>query len=314
MLLANPNGSTNDIALVLALDGERVVGRLGCFAGPVKVGGESKRAFFLSGFALDPEYRQTGVGGLLLMRILSAGTVFASGAPDLRARELYRRLKFHEVGPLRRFLLPLRAGPVVEYYTGNRRLGRYATSLATPAMAVYRRLAMRHRSLRVKLRQANCVSSAVDAMMERDTRNSFPRDAAMYAWAAPFSQDQRIFDIEIDGDLAGFAVLSRYSHPGGGDLRLPPTTISALKDYYLAPSHASAANAVLCALLHELAQGPADFIECQVEEAAMAAACQAASMIEMGGNRVFVRGRFAPGAAVSRPWFIAYAVGDQLFT
>lgn len=313
LLRGNPDATSGDLALVLAIDGNQVVGRLGCFAGTVRVPGQQLRGMFLSGFEVEPGYRRTGAGGLVLMRVLSAArTIFTAGAPDENAQQLYHRLKFAELGPLRRFMLPMRARPIIEYLTHKPWLGRLAGPPADSVLVLYRSFAARRTSSRLVLERVERLPDAIDALSADDPRNLFPKTARMYDWILAHAPNNQAYIVKIDAELAGYLVLGRYRHPGGGDHRLPPTDVASLKDYYLAPKHAWAIGALLGAALTRLGSADADLIECQVAEPAMAAACKAAGLVEKGGNRVYVRGRFAPGD-LDRPWFITYAVGDQIF-
>src|SRR3990172_5821935 len=64
LLKSNPYSQPDDIALILALDRNTVIGRLGFYAGLVSLQGDKDRCFWMSGFFLDESYKKAaGIGG-----------------------------------------------------------------------------------------------------------------------------------------------------------------------------------------------------------------------------------------------------------
>lgn len=68
--VANPRAHDDDAALVIAEEGQRVVGYLGALPDEIHAGGAPRRLSWTTSWWVDPERRQTGAGALLLFRLL----------------------------------------------------------------------------------------------------------------------------------------------------------------------------------------------------------------------------------------------------
>ncbi len=97
---ANPNADRDEIALLVAFDGDRCVGFRGIMAGMLYSHGESRRMHWFSSWYVDPAYAKSGAGTMLLMRAIGLKYDLAVTGTSPEADEMYRAMRFKELGPL----------------------------------------------------------------------------------------------------------------------------------------------------------------------------------------------------------------------
>jgi hypothetical protein len=97
----NPSADPEDVALLVAFEGERCVGYLGLIPGLAQVGDRTAKVYWLSAWYVDPSARASSAGALLLLAALRLGyDLFACGmSPDSLAA--FRAMRFSEMAPLR---------------------------------------------------------------------------------------------------------------------------------------------------------------------------------------------------------------------
>ena len=318
LLQTNPARLAGDLALVLALDNDRAVGRLGFYAGRALCHGEHHRVLWLDGFFLDPAYHETGVGGMLLMRALSTRMgLLASGGPSEETQKVYRRAGFRELPPLQRFLFFYRPRVLAEKALGKGIPARLVSAIAHPFFSTIPRLPMLLSDgvREMELRRVAAFDAALDELPIAPSLNRFPRDAATLNWALTA---RPLFAMQAyhREELLGYALLQLRHARGGGFHNLPEMTIGRLLDYSLGSHHDNKATrrTLLTSCIRFLAKRGADVFECQVNDPEMKAACRSLWMVSLGGHKVFYRP--APGQRLSQDanWFLTHATSDSLIT
>ena len=108
----NPCALPNDIGLLVAFSKEKCVGYLGLLPAEIKIDDKIDRVFWFSTFYVPSEFRSTGVGALLMMRAMSLRVNLAVTNYSAQAAQLYEKLNFHKVKPLRYFEFDLQQSNV----------------------------------------------------------------------------------------------------------------------------------------------------------------------------------------------------------
>lgn len=99
--------------LLLAVDGEQVVGQLGRIPGQARVAGELVPIGWIGNLMVEPEYRRQGVSSALLQGVLELPGCTLGTDPSPAAAKTLAAFGFGQATSSDLFVLPLRAGPVV---------------------------------------------------------------------------------------------------------------------------------------------------------------------------------------------------------
>ncbi|MBI5092966.1 MAG: GNAT family N-acetyltransferase [Candidatus Hydrogenedentes bacterium] len=105
----NPNADPDDPAMLAAYINGVCVGYIGLMPVILSHAAEREKVFCLSTWFVSPASRGSGAGALLLTRAMSLHENLFSIAPTPEAEELYRAIRFKELGPMRHFMLYLGA-------------------------------------------------------------------------------------------------------------------------------------------------------------------------------------------------------------
>jgi GNAT superfamily N-acetyltransferase len=97
----NPNAVPDEIALLVAYDADRCIGYLGIMAGILRANGEVQRIHWFSTWYVDPAHAKSGAGTMLLMRAIGLKYDLAVTGTSPEADEMYRAMRFKEIGPLK---------------------------------------------------------------------------------------------------------------------------------------------------------------------------------------------------------------------
>lgn len=96
----NPYADPDDPALLIAYTGTDLVGYLGLLPGILKIGQQREKVYWFSGWFVDPRYRSTALGSMLLMRAFSLKrNLFMTGLSH-HSEDVFRALRLPELGPL----------------------------------------------------------------------------------------------------------------------------------------------------------------------------------------------------------------------
>ncbi len=309
----NPHARATDLALILALDGRKVVGRLGLFPGLLALAGHSPgRVLWMDGFFLDPSYLASGAGGMILLRALRARTpLIANGGPAEGTRKLYRSTGFMELGPYHRRLLPLNPVPLLAWKLPllAQALGSLIRPLWLMGLWGWRHAPGRDRSGLV-IRPAARFGTEVAPLFEGLPGHCFPRDGATLNWVLD-CWPTMAYHLLRGGKSCGYLLLRVVNVPAGGPHGLPALRVGRILECFL--PHASAGELAdllrfACDVFRDHA---VDVMECQAH-GDLDAVCRRLGMPALGGNRVF----FHPGRGarpdLERPWHLTHGIGDVL--
>jgi GNAT superfamily N-acetyltransferase len=97
----NPRSRPDDVALLAAFDGTRCVGHLGMYPDIVDFGTRRDRFFWLSIYYVQPDYRESGAGPMLLLRAIAINQHLGVTGVTPAAAKIYRALRFFEPPPVR---------------------------------------------------------------------------------------------------------------------------------------------------------------------------------------------------------------------
>jgi GNAT superfamily N-acetyltransferase len=329
MIRANPYAQGSDVAMILALDDETVVGRLGFHAatasvsGGKGVGGQPSRIHWMDGYFLHKDYVTTGVGGLIMLQAAArCKSILACGGPSEAAQKLYKAAGMKEIGPLRRWVYFLTGvGPARKVFKAGP-LASIAAPFAGVALRAF--YAIKRRGAR-----PSCTLVPVDRFDDTTIDNlyanfplpHFPRSAATLNWALE-SRAIRPFMIHKGQQIVGYALLKRCAldatQHGLGRL-----TVGVLHDFFLAEATPdNKRDLVLLTIDHFRRDGAPrpgedggpriDVVEVQALDPQLDAICKSLGMVHVGGLRVL----FKPPPGVKLPedgrWFLTASSGDML--
>jgi hypothetical protein len=313
LLTENPFATCEDLALVLAIDGGQVVGRLGFLSGTAMYDGNTCPVYWLSGYSVAENYRSSGAGAILLLHGLTTRrALLASGGSSRQAEEVYKRTGFRAIGPLRRYIYFYASRVLVEKFVRNRWLAASLSAVSQPLLNLYN-LVMSRRPLGVlSVEPAAAFGPEIEAVFEGDRRNYFPRTAPQLNWVMRYRKIEA-FKLLSGGRLVGYALLRMVQDPGGGPHNLPAMKCGRLLDYYLPEGCAGMKADLLHFCICYFRRAGAEIIECQAFDPPMEQECARLGMVQIGGHRVFFRpppGKTPhPSSAV---WFLPMGTSDVI--
>lgn len=312
MLAENPHAEPSDLALILAVDGKRVVGRLGFFAGPAPSGAIDSRVLWLSGYFLQERYLATGAGGMLMLRALSTRmTLLAAGGPNAALQRLYDSTGFRRLPELKGYFRIFNPRLI----TGRYLQQAWMRVLLRPVVAVLLRLHGLFFRPRLpggfEFIEVAEFDAGIDAVKPDPATAWFPRSHALLNWILRFRWSTRGFLIRRNGVLAGYCILgARRMARGPAPGEAGAMTWGLLVDYRLLPGDAAAMNALVSFSIRHCEALGVDALYCQGSDEALHAACRSYGMVAYGGSLVFLR----PGPRwrfdVDRPWLLTAATAD----
>lgn len=311
----NPFGRKSDITLAIVVDDGKVVGRLGFYAGPGPAWARERRVLWLSGFYLDAAYRDSGAGGMLMLRALSSQCdVLAAGAPSPNLEAVYDKIGFTRMGPLHRWVHFYNASVIAGKFVRLRWIQRTAGATAWPLLKAYHLLRRPLPAARdIEFHPVTQMPLELEELVARsDSKEAFRRGAAVWNWVLPFTRAHMPFTIYRDGKLYGYCLLQHYDSPGGGSHHLPAMRIGALVDYHV-PDDALTADVLRFARGH-FARAGCDVFEVQCRHPNMEAFARQSGMVRLGGYRIFYRPRSSVNFDKDRQWRFTSAVADMTLT
>ena len=312
MLNENPSVKPTDLAMIVAVDGNKVVGRLGFWAASAVVDGKPLRTYWTAGFFLDPQYIHTGAGAMILLRGVSAcKSVLVCGGPSESLQKLYQAAGFVKLGALKRFLYFYSPRVLAHRVARPRWLAPVAAAVIWPILKSYYFVRRRLRRPRLEYRPVKQFDARIDELLSRGPINRLFRDSATLNWAMRFRSIEA-FEIYDRGNLVGYCLLKQVRVNAGGPHDLPDMRMGSLLDYHLArPGKADKLDLALFALSSFAAQG-VDVGELQLFDPEFESVCRGLGMVHLGGNKVFFRP--PPGAKVdpTAGWSFTLATGDMI--
>jgi hypothetical protein len=96
----NPYADKDDVGLIVAYLKDRCIGYIGIMPGLLKTRTTISKVYWLSSWFVQPEYRRTSVGLMLILRVISLKYDLVVCEVSDEAEKIYRALHFNELGPL----------------------------------------------------------------------------------------------------------------------------------------------------------------------------------------------------------------------
>ena len=312
LIVDNPHAQKDDLALILALDGQKVVGRLGLFAGRLRYEGESVRVYWLSEFVLQNAYKTTGIGGMILLKVLALRIpLLACGAPSEELEKVYEKVGFKRLGPLKRFVYFYRATVVARHYLNSGFLTRTISSMANPALALYYSFRRPRIKQTFTYKNVKQFDNAISSLFESERRNYCVKDALMLNWVLNHNHADA-FEIYDGPSLRGYCVIKRMKFAGGGSHDLPEMNMGTLLDYYIKDASREALCELLMFCIDRFFDQGLDLFEFQVCDEMLCKACAESGLIHVGGNRIFVKPGLGMGPQGEQEWFLTLGTADAI--
>jgi GNAT superfamily N-acetyltransferase len=314
LLASNPHARPTDLALVLAIDGNTIVGCLGFYAAEVSLGGQRYKTFLQQEFFLDERYRPTGAGSLLLLPAISSLkclTGAGNSAPSTVA--LCERLGFTTLGRLRRFVFLYRSAPLVRKYVRHQFAARSLASLGDPLLRLYNRYHVRRAGVRLGLtyRKVERFDDSLDQLLAEETRPFFPRGASMLNWIIQH-RPLEAFTIHDGNRMLGYCLLNQIDQGAIAQHNLPRMRIGRLADYYLPAGAVEAKRDLLLFAIDHFAARQVDVLEGQFHDEGLPEICRRLGMFEIGGLVVVFRAPRDVPLADGKEWFLTFGTGDVI--
>lgn len=209
-LMTNPLSRTpDDPVQIIATAGARVVGRIDLIAGAFVKRGETVPTLWGSMLYVDPAFRSTGVGLMIILRLQSMLPTTAVCGVSRTVHPIYRKLGWADF-QMPRFILLRNSRAVVEKYVrGN--ASRWATRIVNCALKVHEstlRTRATLRSRRLNVMEVAGMPSELDPLLQGGDAIAPFRSAASINW-----QLTNCFDTGPGNVRKLFLVRSRSGRP-----------------------------------------------------------------------------------------------------
>jgi len=311
LVLKNPCQEPEDLAMVLAIAGDTIVGRLGFFQAKIRLHGQIHKTYWTDGFFLAPEYKSSGAGGMILLRSIGMlKTICAAGGPDVAAQKLYKASGFVFLGTMRRHIRVFKGKIVAGKLLGSSPLSGALGACITPVLGLinllkpFKKPALRFEPVRE-------YTSVVDDLFAQTTENDFVRDHNLLNWVITH-RDVMPYMIYQGDQPKGYVLLKKYHHPGGGKRGVPPCDIGCILDWVLVEATAGDRRDLVHFAGAELKAKGVDLFEMNVFNKEFDDICNELGMIVGEGTLAFVRPPAGVKVTPEDPWFITPGAADML--
>lgn len=314
-LTSNPCAQETDLALILAVDDQTVIGRLGLYSAQVNYDGKNEKTFWGDGFFLNDEYKNTGIGGLILLKAISfSKSLLASGGFREDCKALYLGTGFHELGPLKRFIYFYSSRVVIEKYLHASKLCSFFSYILNPLISLFYKMKTGNKKFVLNYRHVESFDSRIDELIRSaQSLNCFPKNAALLNWVLQNTQNINAFEIFRDDELIGYCLL-KYVHQeeGHSPEYLPEMEIGSLLDYFVADNSENNLRDLILFCLDFFKKKNVDLCTIQVHDPLMVSICKKYGLIHKGGNQVCFRP--SPGIKFDRDqkWFLTQGTSDVI--
>lgn len=314
LLRTNPYTSDADLAAILAIDGDLVVGRLGLYAGLLIYDSQKMRTFWLSGFFLDQKYKRTGIGGLMLLKAVSfSKCLILSGGPRADTERLYEGTGLRKIAHLQRFVYFYGTESLARKIARNQMLVSALAASMKPFLRAYYAARRGRGTARLRYEETREFGGEIDALLEREARNMLLKDSKTLNWVLRHKRCIWAYRVFRYRDLIGYCLLKKYVSQvegvGGQSLEIP---VGCLLDYFLSDESLSVKRDLILFSLDSLGRQEVDAFECQVLDPELARICKGLGMVHLGGNRAFFHPpepkRYDPNAR----WFLTHGTADVI--
>lgn len=315
LLTSNPYAHENDLALILAIDDQTVVGRLGLYSALVLCNRKDEKTFWLDGFFLNNEYKNSGVGGLMILKAISfSKSLLAAGGPRKDAQALYARTGLRELAQLKRFLYFYSVRVILRKYIGVEWLCSFLSSILNTLFPLYYKMRIHGKKFVLDYKPVECFDKRIDCLIKNiHPLNCFPKYAAVLNWVLQNKKNISAFQIFNKDELIGYCLL-RQIHQKEGDSPeyLPEMEVGSLLDYFVTDTSESTLQDLILFCLDFFKKKNIDVCAVQVHDTPMASICRDYGFIHKGGDRVFFRP--SPEMKFDRNdrWFLTHGTSDVL--
>ncbi|MGE0392375.1 MAG: hypothetical protein AB7I25_03935 [Vicinamibacterales bacterium] len=314
-LASNPRGHLDDLAIVLAVVGNRVVGNLRAVPVELKAGGTTFRSLALRAFFLDREWRAGGTGGMMLLRMLSSTrSAVASGGPAPETVALYTRAGFITLGPLARFVRFHSTRPLVGMAVRGLPVAPVLSVPLDPLARLYYRVRAPRTGTTLSFPAVRAFSGDLDAVVAGRTGDHVVREARDLNWVLRFSPSLAAHEIRDGGALAGYSLIRSDDRPAAtAPRRMPAMRVTSLLDFHLADPQPGRLDQLLRHAEAAADAAGADVLEVQTNRADLISRLRRSGFMHLGGNKVLLR---PPAGVAVDParWQMTEAQGDTIFS
>jgi hypothetical protein len=315
ILQDNPRGSQKDLALILTIDDDKIVGQLGLFASVVFSNRVDIPIYCISTFFLADEYKKSGAGGLMLLRAIRfSKNLLASGAPRIDTQKLYIGTGFKELGPLQRFVYFYNFEVIAKKYFKNRFLSSILGKIGNPLLKGYYKIKSEKRESNIDYKKVNQFSHNLDELGKQLKLNHFPKSSKILNWVVNTNKNVLPFEIYKNNKLAGYCLLCTTHRPRGGSHSLPEMKTGVLLDYYLNDCSLEIKRDLVLFGLNYFKINNIDLFEFQHFDKDYSKICSNLGMVRLGGNKVFLRLAKTDNFDANDEWFLTHGTGDVIFT
>ena len=312
LLKTNPNAKEDDIAIILTIEEQTIIGKLGLYASNVFYNGKKENIYFIAGFFLDDNYKNSGAGGLMLLKALKfSKCLLACGAPRMDTEKLYQGTGFKQLGLLKRFIHFYNTKIIVKKYTKNKIFIPLLSGISYPFLRLYHEIKIKNNSFIFEYNSVQKFSSKLDNIVGNITINHFPRNSKTLNWILN-NKNFYAFEIFKNNELIGYCILRLTLRKGDGKHNLPDMNVGVLVDYYLDSKIENAFKDLVLFCTDFFKNKNLDLFEIQCFDEKMEKACETFGLIQLGGNRVFFRPTSTKTFNPDASWFLTYATGDMI--
>ena len=310
----NPYGKVNDLCLILTIDENVVVGKLGMCAGGGVVSNErEERIFWFCNFFLEGEYKNSGAGGLMLLRAIQfSKCLLGSGGPREDAEKLYDRTGFFRLGPLKRFVYFYRTEVIAKKYIKNSLFSSLGTLALSPLLKCYYKMKIGQIKINLKYQRIEKFDRDLDKLIATQTKAHFPKYTDTLNWVLKYKRNLYSFKILENDKQVGYCILRRSHRKEATSHNLPEMTVGSLLDYFLIDFSEERKKDLILFCIDFFKKTNVDIFECQVFDPVFDRICSSIGMVHLGGNRIFFRPSRTKLFDREQPWFITYGTCDVI--
>jgi hypothetical protein len=276
-LLSNPFNQAGELPVqLLGMKGSRVIGRLDLYAGRASVRNTPQLVAWGSGLYVDPEFRSTKMGIMLLGELAKLGDIAGGCGIAQIALPLYKLLNFTDLR-MRRYILLRRSRAVVERYVGVGAAGSAVRIAADISLLAHRGMmrgwmALKDSGLRCQA-ATTMDESLSEALLAEDKPAFFQRSPAWVNWAISYDTSSQpgsrrgLFLIRDKHDsLLAYFMIRKKFHPVATQREFKNLTLGTLGDFKIFKPDQLGISTLILFACRELGRWDVDAIEvCSAE-------------------------------------------------
>jgi hypothetical protein len=328
-ILSNPFSGPDDPAQIIGLIGNRVVGRMDLLPGQLSLRGAPTRILYASMLFVEEEFRHTGIGLMILMKIAALNPIVGACGISQMIAPVYEKLRWTNFA-LPRMVLVRRSRAVIETKIKSKLLARIVaavvdTGLALQRLVLWTILAVRARGLR--LEEAPTMPAAFEDLLKPRSDEIAPiHSIAWYNWLLANRFDdspklrRRLMIVSdwANKPVAFFLVRSRF-YESATQRQLRNITFGSVQDWKIFEPGAISLFMLVVLAVKTLCKDCSDAVEIPTFEPGLMVSLKRFVFLQVGSLNFLFRG--APGSALADKslhdpslWSIKPADGDNFFS